>query len=187
MDEKTMERQLAKAFLAERSEEGFRQMYAHFTPSLYRIALRMCKGHTTTAEDVIQEMWIRAIERISGFSWASTLRTWLTGIVLNCAREQLRDQSKNSPFLDALPETVSSPTLFADELDRFARQDLVQAVEALPVGYREILILHDIEGFTHQSIATILTITPGTSKSQLHRARQALRETLNHKSPRGSK
>ena len=64
------------------------------------------------------------------------------------------------------------------EIENHTAIDLERGIEALPPGYREILVLHDVEGFTHAEIAKVLAIMPGTSKSQLARARRALRQRL---------
>src|SRR5262249_24058271 len=107
------------------------------------------------------------------FRWESSLRTWLAGILVNCCREASRagtrdrDMSRSAPF-----GVTAQPARLEESLD------LRSALATLPDGFREIRILHDAEGFTHEEIATMLRIDSGTSKSQLSRARQALRARL---------
>lgn len=171
-----LERRQVERFLSTRSEDDFRAFYRRHTPALYRVALRVVCDDNILAEEVIQETWIRAIQHLDRFEWRAALRTWLTGIALNCARESLRQEVRYAT--DALPEAgVASPT--TDPIDT---TDLHDAVAALPLGSRQIVVLHDIAGHTHEEIANMLGIAVGTSKSQLSRARQALRTCLSSRS-----
>ena len=87
-------------------------------------------------------------------------------------REQQRDVQRDVPFDDQLIDHDASWP------DHANRVDLERALVRLPPGFREVLVLHDVEGFTHEDIATMLGIQPGTSKSQLSRARSAMRRAL---------
>ncbi len=138
----------------------------------------LLRGFEDDVEDVIQITWIRAIERLSEFRWESNLRTWLTGIAINCSREHIRKSSRirNLPFTDAMD--FKSAGKIERPIDRI---DLEKAIAKLPDGYREVLILHDVKGFTHLEIAAFLKIEEGTSKSQLSRARGAIRSILTEK------
>jgi RNA polymerase sigma-70 factor (ECF subfamily) len=163
------------AFLSRSDEASFRSLYRAHTPVLYRLALRMLDGGEADAEEAVQAAWIRAVEGLRSFRWESSLRTWLTGITLNCCREirrrSIRDREAAGPLPP--PSRAASPPPLDD-----TRVDLSRAVAGLPDGYREVLVLHDVEGLTHEEIATAMGIEIGTSKSQLHRARQALRARL---------
>jgi RNA polymerase sigma-70 factor, ECF subfamily len=135
---------------------------------LYGMAVRFC-GNEMDAQDALQEMWIRACRNMANFKWESAFRTWATGILINCARElsrkhgRLREGSED----ELNPELVSEVSNIALSLEN--------AIAQLPDGYRHVLVLHDVEGYTHGEITALLCITAGTSKSQLHRARRALR------------
>ena len=131
----------------------------------------------------MQTVWIRAVEKLSGFGGHSHLRTWLIGIATNCWRETLRQKSRERSLGESGQNGRLLTTRPADE----SRLDLEQAVAELPQGYREILLLHDIEGHTHEEIARLLEIDAGTSKSQLSRARRALRRHLAAVSPAGER
>ncbi|HEY7684242.1 MAG TPA: RNA polymerase sigma factor [Gemmatimonadales bacterium] len=157
--------------MARGDEEAFRQLYRRHAPALFAFARRLVGGDHQAAEDVLQEAWIRAVERLNRFAWRSELRTWLSGILINCARESLRRLGRLPP-LDAADIAEPSPGPPVERLD------LEQAIAALPAGYRIVLVLHDIEGYSHDDIAQILGVEPGTSKSQLARARRALRRSL---------
>lgn len=166
-----VDRQQVEAFLQRRDEAAFQVLYRRHTPFLFSLALHLSAGRGSDAEDVVQTAWIRAVESLRRFGWRSSLRTWLAGILINCAREQWRQPGLGS--LPAEPESqAAGPIAFHDRID------LERAISGLPYGYREVLLLHDVEGFTHQEIAQILHIEPGTSKSQLFHARRALQQVL---------
>ncbi len=166
----TPDRELAAQFLRTRDEVSFRALFRAHSPALLMLALRMLGGAQADAEDAIQETWIRAIQQLPQFRWESSLRTWLCGIAINCCREVLR-RRKPSVELDA--ESVA-PKREATGL----ALDLESALRALPDGYREVLVLHDVEGYTHEEVSSLLGITSGTSKSQLSRARATMRRWL---------
>ena len=110
---------------------------------------------------------------MASFRGQSSLRSWLTGIALNRCREALRVAARAPrAALEAAPATASAAAAGASRLD------LERALAALPPGYREVLVLHDVEGYSHLEVAEILGVAPGTSKSQLSHARRALRERL---------
>jgi RNA polymerase sigma-70 factor (ECF subfamily) len=173
---KAEDRELAAAFVADADEASFRRLYAAHTPRLYLSLLRLCGGREAEAEDLLQETWIRAAQSLRSFRWQSALRTWLYGIALNAWREAARARRGPSVPLEALPE--ERPDARSDSRDGEAMLDLEREVRRLPEGYREVLVLHDIEGHTHDEIAGLLGIAPGTSKSQLSRARGYLRLRL---------
>jgi RNA polymerase sigma-70 factor (ECF subfamily) len=130
--------------------------------------MRLLGGRPHEAEDAVQEAWIRAVERLHAFRGESALRTWLCGITVNCARERLR-----RTFLSEgeIPEVAAAPA--ADQ-----RLSVEQLLYRLPAGYRAVLVLHDVEGYTHGEIAALLGIEEGTAKSQLSRARRVMRGWL---------
>jgi RNA polymerase sigma-70 factor (ECF subfamily) len=175
LDDTMRDRQLVSNFLLHREESSFRELYRKHAPSLNQMIVRFVGGFNGDAEDVIQTTWIRAIEHMADFRWESSLRTWLTGIALNCAREHLRKRKRvqKLDFIDKMDHT-EVPRV-NHEINRI---DLERAIAVLPDGYREVLILHDIEGYTHEEIGGLMGIEPGTSKSQLSRARKAVRMIL---------
>lgn len=138
----------------------------------------MVGGRETEAEEIVQETWIRAVRGLPGFEWRSTLRTWLTGIAVNCFREHLRRRRRGPGPSVRDPADLALPDARTTVLASAQRIDLERAIAGLPDGYREVLILHDVQGYTHAEIAGLLGIAPGTSKSQLARGRRALRKVL---------
>ena len=168
------DRELVRAIAGARDEAAFRRLYRRHTPALYRLALRLGDGDEPWAEELVQRAWIRAVERLDGFAWRSALRTWLSGILVNCARESWRERRAALETAGPL-DPPAAPASGGDPLDRV---DLERAIAALPPGCRQVLVLHDVEGFTHEEVAAMLDIEPGTSKSQLFQARRRLREQL---------
>ena len=160
---------LVAQILRDGNELAFRSLYGRYTPRLNRLALNLSGGRSLNAEDLVQDTWLRAAARLKDFEWRSSLITWLSGILLNLVREAHRAAGR-MPFIeltDEVPEWPAPPDL----VDRL---ELERALAALAPGHRAVLVLHDIEGYTHEEIAGFLDISPGTSKSQLCRARRAL-------------
>ena len=166
---------LVQSFLLTRDETVFRLLYRRHTDALWRLAMRLTGGQRAASEDVVQDAWLRAVERLPQFRWESSLRTWLSGFVVMRAKEhwrtQLTESQKFEPLEAALFE-AAPPGFFLEKLD------LEEAFSALPPGFRAVLTLHDVEGYRHEEIAEMLDIAVGTSKSQLSRARAAMRELL---------
>lgn len=167
----TTDQSLAEALLLSGDERAFRELYRRHTPRLYQVVLRVVGGGEHDAEDVVQEAWIRATEKLAGFRWEAAFSTWLTGIALNVARSQLR-RGGRWVDMEGVPEPWRPPPRDAERID------LERAIAALPPGYRAVLTLHDVEGYRHEEIGEMLGISPGTSKSQLFNARRALRQVL---------
>ena len=166
------ERQLVEQFSRTRSEPAFRRLYRAHTPRMLRLAQRLTRGSAAGPEDVVQEAWVRAVRALGAFEWRSSLAAWLGGFVVNVAREQRRSMGPSES------NTADDEVDWADPLVRIA---VLEALDQLPPGFRSVLTLHDVAGFTHQEIATILNVEPGTSKSQLARARERIRALLTSK------
>jgi RNA polymerase sigma-70 factor (ECF subfamily) len=151
-------------------EEAFRILYTRHTGAVYGVLCRLT-GRSSEASDLVQETWLRAVRHLGLFRGQSAFRTWLTGIALNCYREWRRRHARELP----LPSTFSNEARAAagsgDEAAAVAA-----ALAGLTPEHREAIVLHDIEGYTHDEIAAALEIEAGTSKSRLSRARRAFRE-----------
>ena len=170
-DEGCDDRDLVRAFLSDRSTPSFESLYDRHSPYLFRVAMRMLNGDAAASEDALQEAWIRAVALLAKFRGDSSLRTWLCGITMNCCREAWRRRTLVS--IDDLPEApvpAGADPLSVHRLERALRQ--------LDEPGREIIELYDVLGHTHDEIASILGIAPGTSKSRLFRARETLRGLL---------
>jgi RNA polymerase sigma-70 factor (ECF subfamily) len=124
------------------------------------------------AEDVLQETWLRAVARLGAFEWRSGLGTWLASIAINTARDVL---DRHGRWLSV---ELEEEMLGSEPHGGMEQLDLERALVRLPAGCRAVFVLHDVEGFTHEEIAAQFGYTAGTSKSQLFRARRALRKML---------
>jgi RNA polymerase sigma-70 factor (ECF subfamily) len=164
---------LVERVVADRDPEALRELYVRHTPRLYAMARRML-GDSSDAEDAVHDTWIRAVEGFARFEWRSRLETWLAAILINCAREAGRAADREDQLDDDHLATDADHD-FPWPVDAI---DLERAIATLATGYRRVLVLHDIEGFTHEEIAGMLDIEAGTSKSQLARARRALKALL---------
>jgi RNA polymerase sigma-70 factor (ECF subfamily) len=172
MTDQRSDRELAELVIREGDEGAFRALYRRHTPAVYRFTLRLVGGDVAEAEDVMQEVWMRAARGLEGFRWKAALKTWLMGIALNRVREMARKKGRGLIEVDGDWEAAVGAG------DPGAKIDLERAIQLLPPGFRAVLVLHDVEGFTHREIGEQLGITDGTSKSQLHGARKAVRRLL---------
>ena len=171
-DASVTERALAEKFCQHGDESAFRALYRRHTPLLYRVAYRMVADG---AADIVQDAWLRAAQRLPSFRWESSLATWLVGIVMNRCREEIRRTTNEAQTRDEVPEPV------ARNPNAWLHLHLERAIAQLPEGYREVLLLYDVEGYTHEEIAQALEIEVSTSRSQLARARAAMRANLEQK------
>jgi RNA polymerase sigma-70 factor, ECF subfamily len=135
-------------------------------------------GDEADADDVCQDAFVAAIERIDGCRQPDRFGAWLMQIVRNRARDHLRARSRTVIPIDgmALEAPGESPEARAVRGDAGAR--LVEAMKELPEERREVLLLHDLEGWTHREIAERLGLPPGTVRSHLHHARRRIRGLL---------
>jgi RNA polymerase sigma factor (sigma-70 family) len=163
---------LVRKFLRAGDEATFRELYRRHAPSLYALALRLVGGSEADAQDALQDTWVRACRTLARFEWRSSLRTWLTGILINRVRELTRETGRRGE--EEMPEEYAA----ANGARPGTEIDLERALRRLPAGYREVLLLHDVEGYTHEEIGALLGTSAGTSKSQLHHARGAMRAAL---------
>ena len=145
---------------------------------MYGICLRM-SGSTAEAERLTQDAFVRLWKRIASFRGESEFSSWLYRLTVNVVLEDSRSERRRRARVDPVedlsafdrghgPEAASTET----------RMELERAIAALPAGARQILVLHDIEGYKHEEIARLNETAVGTVKAQLHRARKLLRQNL---------
>ena len=137
----------------------------------------MC-GTRADAEDLLQEIFLLAYRKLPEFRGDSAVGTWLYRLAMNRCLDHLKNrQTKVRGATTTLDEeTMPGPKVVAD--GGIKRLDLERAIPRLPDGARAAFVLHDVEGFQHHEIASILGISEGTSKSQVHKARLKLRAFL---------
>jgi RNA polymerase sigma-70 factor (ECF subfamily) len=128
------------------------------------------------AEDAVQEVFIRVWQKLHTFAGQSAFGTWLHRVAVNLflRRRQTSSQDRKRQVSDEV--AMVSATGVSERPD--LRVAIEGAVEKLPAGAREVFVLHDMEGYKHEEIARMLEVDPGTSRSQLHRARLLLRQQL---------
>jgi RNA polymerase sigma-70 factor (ECF subfamily) len=161
-------------------ESAFRALYRRHTPRLRRLIARLVGGVNADADDAVQEAWMRAVRGLGQFRRESSFSTWIGSIAIRVCHETFRRQKRWSFEGGELPDTLASAPVHVHD-----RLDLESAMARLPEGYRAVLVLHDVEGFTHGEIAAQLGIAEGTSKSALSRARRAVRRHLGSHDSRG--
>jgi RNA polymerase sigma-70 factor (ECF subfamily) len=157
--------------------EAFETLYRGSVGRIHALCLRLA-GDATRAEDLVQEVYLRAWERLGTFQGRSQFSTWLYRLAVNRATDVLRSEIRRSQVV-VLGESLAD--LVAPAVDgpaRGAGLDLEAAIRVLPAGARLVFVLHDVEGYDHEEIATMTGVAVGTSKSQLYRARKLLREHL---------
>ena len=169
--------------------EAFRHIMQRCNQRLFRVA-RAVLGEDSEAEDVLQESYMRAYNKLDSFRGDSTLATWLTTIVLNEARGRLRKRHTMVGLeqVDAAPDdshqVIRFPSKFGSEdpLVAAARSQirglLEHAIDALPPAFRTVYMMRDVEECSVEETATMLAIKPETVKTRLHRARRLLRTSL---------
>lgn len=153
-----------------------RALYDAHVDRVYRLAYRLA-GDDDLARDFTQEAFIRAFSRLDSFRGDSAFGTWLhriaTTVALNGLRKVKRFRRRETELEDAADQATRGRSAEPDLKTR-----LRQAIDGLPLGYRTVFVMHDVEGYTHEEIAGALGVEPGTSKAQLSRARAKLREAL---------
>jgi RNA polymerase sigma-70 factor (ECF subfamily) len=161
---------LIRGFLEGR-ELSFRALYRRHTPRLRMVLLRTLGERRAEVEDALQETWLAAARSLHMFRGEARFSTWLTTIGIRVARARLFAIDLGSATL--LDEEIAAP-----HSESSIRIDLERAIERLPARQRIVLVLHDVEGFTHEEIARALEMPVGTSKVTLSRARTKLRTQL---------
>lgn len=165
--------------------EAFADLFNRHKGRVYALCLRMTKN-TAEAEDLTQEAFLHMFRRLAAFRLDSALSTWLYRVTINTILMHFRKKSLRQVSLDEpiggeeqtsprVREFRSDDVRLAGCVDRLA---LGRALDELPNGSREIFLLHEVEGYQHHEIAKFLGCSVGNSKSQLHKARQRIRELL---------
>jgi len=160
---------------------AFERVYRQHANRVFSLCARMVSDRAR-AEELTQDVFVRAWEKLHLFRGESSFATWLhrltVNVVLNARKVEGRQRSRyeendDEIGMDALPGVVGMPLPPGDMLD------LEEAITRLPPGARRVFVLHDVEGYKHEEIAEMLGVTSGATKAQLHRARFLLREALN--------
>jgi RNA polymerase sigma-70 factor, ECF subfamily len=168
--------------------EAFATLFNTNKAKIYSICLRMT-NNTAQAEDLTQDAFLQVFRKLSTFRGNSALSTWLYRIAVNTVLMHFRKKALKQISLDETSshdsklvrrEYGSQDGRLAGSVDRIT---LARAITDLPVGYRTIFLLHEVEGYEHQEIARMLDCSVGNSKSQLHKAKLRIREFLSGSVP----
>lgn len=158
---------------------SYEAIYRRHAPRLYAVVWRLCGGHDASAEDALQDAFVKAWRALPGFRFQSALGTWLHRLAVTTALMQLRVRRDIDPWpADTEADSVLASMAADAPGCAAAGLDLERALATLPPRARAVLVLHDIEGWTHPEVAGELAMAVGSSKAQLHRARRLLRERL---------
>jgi RNA polymerase sigma-70 factor (ECF subfamily) len=170
--------------LAQRTAEGdmsaFETLYHRHFRRVYALCLRMT-GNPSEAEDLTQETFTQLYRKIGSFRGESAFTTWLHRMTVNQVLMHFRKRQSRPEDLTAEGETplqIVQGTQNPNQMPVVDRISLENAIQKLPPGYRNVFVLHDIEGYEHEEVGKMLGISVGTSKSQLHKARLKLRSLI---------
>jgi RNA polymerase sigma factor (sigma-70 family) len=169
--------------LVERARKGdvdaFERLYRLHAGRVYALCLRLA-GNAVEARELTQDTFVRAWEALPRFRADASLTTWLHRIAVNAMLERRRGDKRRTARVslaededdaESLAGVVSAP-------DVATAIDLERAIASLPPGVRRAFVMHDVEGYTHEEIATMTGLAAGTLRAQLHRARQLLIRAL---------
>lgn len=166
--------------LVKRAQGGdtraFEAIYRRLVGRIYALCLRMSRD-PQRAEELTQDVFVRAWERIGSFRGDSRFATWLHRLAVNVVLQAGRTRGRR----ESREHLVSDPGEYTARAVREmpgTRVDIERAIAALPDGARAVLVLRDIEGYKYHEIAEIQGVALGTVKAQIHRARKMLRERL---------
>jgi RNA polymerase sigma-70 factor (ECF subfamily) len=154
---------------------AFEDLYRRHLPRVHSLVRRMTGGRDS--DEVTQDVFVRVWQKLGSFRGDSAFGTWLHRLAVNVVIERFRAESQRRQRLrdgEGIFDTIAAPARSRD-----VSMDFEAALLKLPDGAREVFVLHDVEGYKHQEIASLLGISAGTSKAQLHRARMMLRRHLN--------
>jgi len=158
---------------------AFERVYRAHMPRIFNLARRM--AGPDAADELTQDVFVRAWQKLALFRGESSFATWLHRLAVNVIIERFRTLGTARERFIGDGETVLEMAAASRTKHLDLSMDLEAAIEQLPPGARTVFVLHDVEGYRHEEIGTMLGVSAGTSKSQLHRARQTLRGLLTKK------
>ncbi|MEO7084101.1 MAG: sigma-70 family RNA polymerase sigma factor [Gemmatimonadaceae bacterium] len=162
----------------EGDEGALRALWARHAPHIDMVVRRLAGGDADLAADIAQEVWIQIFRALPSYRGDSQFSTWAHRIAVNRTLNALR---KTRRLASVETEVQEDSAYVEQEHDRtFVAQSIEAAAAKLSPGARAVFTLHDVEGYTHEEIASELGITAGGSKSQLFKARAKLRKMLAH-------
>lgn len=159
------------------NSEAFEWLYQRHVRRIYALCLRMVSD-PSRAEDLTQDVFVRLWKQLGSFRHESAFTTWMHRLAVNVVVSDIRSTKRRDSRV-VHTDTLEDFEREVKEAMPETRMDLEKAIAALPAGAKEMLVLHDIEGYRYREIAEMLEVAEGTVKSQISRARRLLREVLN--------
>ena len=156
---------------------AFETLYRRNLKRVFALCWRLA-DHDAAAEELVQEVFVRAWGNLGSFRADSAFATWLFPMAVHLALDQRRARRRGLRFVDVDPALLEQTAAPSRQPGMDAGFDLERALRGLPPRARAVFVLHDVEGHQHDEIAAMMGVDPGTSKSQLHRARRLLRAAL---------
>ena len=166
--------------LTEGDRQLFQQLYEEHHHRVYSICFRMTQN-TAESEDLTQEIFIHLFRKFASFRGESAFTTWLHRLTVNHVLMHFRKRKARpelTTWTGELPAHAATGTNDPKRMRVVDRILLLEVIAKLPDGYREAIVLHDIQGLEHSEIAEIRGRSVGTSKSQVHKGRKMLRELM---------
>jgi RNA polymerase sigma-70 factor (ECF subfamily) len=157
--------------------DAFELLYREHAGRIFALCLRLEAGDNADATDLMQDVFIKAWRRISTFRGDCAFSSWLHRMTINTMLENARSDRRRIARVLPMDDTSLLPGA-ARSSGVELKMDMENAIASLPRGARLAFVLHDVEGYQHQEIAEQLSVSVGTIKAQLHRARRLLRERL---------
>lgn len=157
--------------------DAFELLYREHSGRMYALCLRLTAGDANDATELMQDVFIRAWRRLATYRGESAFASWLHRLAVNTMLENARSDRRRTARVLPMDDTARLAGA-ARSSGVELRMDMENAIASLPKGARLAFVLHDVEGYQHQEIATQLGVSVGTIKAQLHRARRLLRERL---------
>jgi RNA polymerase sigma-70 factor (ECF subfamily) len=157
---------------------AYEKLYRRHRNRIYGLLWRLCGGDHALAEDLLQEAFVRAWQKLDSFRGDSRFSTWLHRLSVNVGLSDRRTRLRRVMREDPLDEAVERTATGARDVSAGLQMDLEQAIAGLPDRARTVLVLYDIEGYRHAEISELTGMAVGSSKAQLHRARKLIREEL---------
>ena len=169
------------------NREEFSKLIDKYKNMVYNLTYRMC-NNLDDAEDLSQEAFLRAFQSLSRFNPSYKFSTWLYQITLNIVRDRFKKKNLNCLSLDA-PIKTDDSEIYLQHSDHtnnpeeiFSRKEKSKSIEralfSLPLTYREVIVLHHMQGLSYSEISSILRLPAGTVKIRLYRAREQLKRIL---------
>ena len=156
--------------LKDGNQSAFRQLYDNYKQPLFQTALAICRNQSD-AEDVLQDSFVKIFRKINTLRNAAVLESWMYRIVINSAKSMTNGPHRKWNDLEEAP--LKSNPVQDSQWDQ-----LTKALQDLPLGYRNVFVLHALQEIPQENVAEILGVSLGTVKSQFHRARKKLQKIL---------